>query len=332
MKKNHKILITGGAGFIGSEFVRQSIDNHLSIVVVDKLTYAGDLKRLKPFQNKYKFFKADISNAPKIDAIIKEERPNTIVHFAAESHVDRSLLNVSPFIATNIQGTQNLINSALKYKIKQFLHISTDEVYGDILIGKFHEKSPLNPKNPYSASKAAAEYFVQSAMRAHHLPAIIIRPANNYGPWQYPEKFVPVIIFKTLKNQKIPVYGKGAQIREWLHVSDCCKAVNLIMQKGKIGEIYNVGANQEQSNIETVRMILKMLQKPSSLIKFVKDRPGHDFRYAVDDSKLKKLGWKPKILFHKGIQETITWYANNPRWLASKFQFLEKYWKTVYKN
>jgi len=327
-----KILVTGGAGFIGSEFVRQAIKKGQKVVVIDKLTYAGDLKRLEEVKTKFTFHKVDIFQKAKLDSVIKKEKPHTIVHFAAETHVDRSIQDAEPFIQTNITGTQNLINCARKYKVKKFLHISTDEVYGESRQGKFLENSAIRPKNPYSATKAAAEFLIHAAIKTYQFPAIIVRPANNYGPWQYPEKLIPVIILKALKNRKIPVYGKGKQIREWLHVQDCANGVHVILKKGKIGEAYNIGTYFERENLTTVRTILKLLHKPASLIQFVQDRPGHDFRYSVNCAKLKKLGWKPKITFPIGIKQTIQWYLQHLKWLETKLYLLKNYWKKVYKK
>lgn len=328
-----KILITGGAGFIGSEFVRQYADQY-NITVIDNLTYAGDKTRLKSVAGKITFIKANIANRTKLEQTFKKTKPDAIIHFAAETHVDRSIQNNHPFIESNIIGTQNLVDLSRQYKIKHFIHISTDEVYGDSTSkhSKFKETAPLKPNNPYSATKAAAEFIIRSAIRTHQFPAIIVRPANNYGPWQYPEKFVPVIILKTLKNQKIPVYGKGQQIREWLHVTDCANGIQIIFKKGKIGEIYNIGSYFERNNLTTAQTILKYMDKPKSLIKFVKDRPGHDFRYSVDCAKLRKLGWRPQIRFETGIKSTIHWYTKNLSWLEHKMEFLQKYWKKVYKS
>ena len=330
--KTNRILVTGGAGFIGSEFVRQSICKGYKVAVVDKLTYCGDLARLKDCAGKYKFYKTDICNKNKIDEIIKKEKPTTIIHFAAETHVDRSICDVAPFIKTNITGTNILIQSALKYNVKKFIHISTDEIYGESKRGKFKETDPQSPRNPYSTTKAAAELLVKAAIHTYKLPAIIVRPANNYGYWQYPEKLIPVVILKALKNKKVPVYGKGSQIREWLHVKDCSRAIHMILKKGRQGETYNIGTYFERPNIDTVKTILKMLNKPEKLIQFVKDRPGHDFRYSVDYSKLKKLGWSPEITFSKGIKDTVCWYVENPGWMNKKLSDLEKYWKKVYKK
>jgi len=317
-KKISKLLVTGGAGFIGSEFVRQGIKRGYKIIVVDKLTYAGDLARLEAFKGRFNFYKTDISNKQGIELIFRKEKPKIIVNFAAESHVDRSIYEASLFTETNIKGTQILLDSSRKYKISKFVHISSDEVYGDIISGKFSEKAPLNPSSPYSASKAAADCFIKAYVRTYGFPAVIVRPSNNYGPWQYPEKFIPVVIYKALKNDKIPIYARGLNKREWLHVSDCARAIFLALEKGRTGEIYNVGSGAERKNIETAKKIIKILGKPGKLIKFVKDRPGHDYRYSLHSLKIKKLGFKPKVDFEKGLLDTVNWYLANQRWLNDK--------------
>lgn len=327
-----KILVTGGAGFIGSEFVRQAARQSYPLTVVDKLTYSGDLERLREVKGHFSFHKTDIGGVHKLESIFKKERPKIVIHFAAQTHVDRSILDPVPFIQANIIGTQNLINLSLKYKARKFIHISTDEVYGESQKGRFVENAPLKPNNPYAATKASAELLIKAAVRTHGLPAIIIRPSNNYGPWQYPEKFIPVIILKALKNENVPVYGKGRQIREWLHVADCNEAILLILNKGKIGETYNIGSTFEADNLTTCKTLLRLLGKGETVIQFVKDRPGHDFRYSVDSTKLRKLGWKPKHSFKKGIQQTVGWYQKNYGWLKSKHSFLKKYWKKIYKK
>ncbi|MBP7089010.1 MAG: dTDP-glucose 4,6-dehydratase [Candidatus Omnitrophica bacterium] len=330
--KNKKILVTGGAGFIGSEFVRQGIKRGYNIVVIDKLTYAGDLARLSSEKERYNFYKSDICNESKVQEVFKKEKPQMVVHFAAETHVDRSILKSSSFIETNIRGTQILLDESRKYEVKKFIHISTDEVYGDIKSGKFSENSPLNPSSPYSASKAAADCLVNSYIRTYDFPAIIVRPSNNYGPWQYPEKFIPVAIFKSSNDSKIPIYAKGLNKREWLYVSDCINAIFLIIKKAKLGQVYNLGSGIEKKNIDVATTILKVLNKPSNLIEFVKDRPGHDYRYALDCSKINKLGWKSKVKFKEGIEKTIGWYENNQIWVKRKTTFLKDYWEKVYKN
>lgn len=330
--KLYKILVTGGASFIGSEFVRQGIQKGCRIIVVDKLTYAGDLQRLKEVAGRFKFYKTDICNKSRLDSILKKEKLDSIVHFAAESHVDRSIRDASPFIETNIAGTQILCDLSRKYRIKRFIHISTDEVYGDIIKGSFTEESPLKPNSPYAASKASADLLIKAYMRTYGFPAIIVRPSNNYGPWQYPEKLIPVVILKALKNQEVPVYAKGENVREWLYVSDCAAAIFLILEKGRTAEVYNLGSGEEKKNIHTVRSILRLLGKPETLIRYVEDRPGHDLRYSLDFSKLKALGFRPQINFEKGIKEVVQWNLKNSGWLESKLRFLAAYWKKVYRN
>lgn len=339
-KKRSKILVTGAAGFIGSAFARLVIARREApkqsrfpgIVIVDNLTYAGDLKRLEGIKGKFKFFKADICDKKQIEAILKKEKPEVIVNFSAETHVDRSILGSDEFIKTNILGTQILLDASRKYGLKRFVHISTDEVYGDIKKGEFSERSLLNPSSPYSASKASADLLVKSYIRTFKFPAIICRPSNNYGPWQYPEKLIPVVIYKALKNERVPVYAKGLNVREWLYVDDCAGAILAIMDKGRIGEIYNIGSCVEKTNIEVVKRVLDLLDKPRSLVKFVQDRPGHDLRYCLDHSKISnELGWKPRVSFDEGIRKTVDWYANNLPWLEAKAKTLKSYWKRIYK-
>jgi dTDP-glucose 4,6-dehydratase len=304
-----KILVTGGAGFIGSEFVRQGAEKGLKIAVADKLTYAGDLKRLRDVKGKFKFYRVDICDKKKMTDIFKKEKPDVVVHFAAETHVDRSIKDASVFIETNVKGTQVLLDCARQSKLKKFIHVSTDEVYGEIKRGKFSESSAFCPNSPYSVSKAAADMLARAYHRTYGLPVIVVRPCNNYGPRQYEEKLIPVVINKALKNKKVPVYAKGHNVREWLYVSDCCKAIWLLMKKGKIGEVYNIGSGIERKNIDTVRSILRLLKKPESLIEFVKDRPGHDIRYSLDCAKIKnELGFKAKTGFEEGLKKTITCY------------------------
>ena len=305
-----KILITGGAGFIGSEFVRQAVNrNYKKIIVIDKLTYAGDLRRLEEVKGKYRFYKADICNKARIDSIFKEEKPQIVVHFAAETHVDRSIQDASPFIETNIKGTQILLDTARRYKIEKFIQISSDETYGEIIKGQFTEASSLKPNSPYAASKAAADLLIKSYIRTYNFPAIIVRPCNNYRPWQYPEKLIPLAILKIMRHQLVPVYAQGKNIREWLYVEDCAKGIMQILQKGRVGQIYNLGSNEEKQNIEVVKMILRILNKPENMIEFVKDRPGHDLRYRLDSKKVcHEINWKPEIKFEEGIKFTVHWY------------------------
>lgn len=323
--KLSKVLVTGGAGFIGSEFIRQIINGSSGkeeaplkyrVIVVDKLTYAADLDRLNEVKGKFRFYKANICQRDKMAAILRKEKPEAIVNFAAESHVDRSIIDSDSFIETNIRGVKTLLDLSRKFRVGRLIHISTDEVYGEIKKGKFCENSPLHPNNPYAATKAAADLLIKAYIRIYKFPAIIVRPSNNYGPWQYPEKLIPLTTLLALNNKKVPLYAKGNNIREWLYVSDCVQAILQILKKGKIGEIYNVGSGQERRNIEVVRTILAMLGKPKNLIKFVKDRPGHDLRYSLNSAKIKKkLGWKAKVKFSQGIKYTIGWAIDNRNWI-----------------
>jgi len=330
-----KILVTGGAGFIGSAFVRGLAECLVSkgvpcckIIVIDKLTYAGDLKRLEEAKGKFKFYRADICDQKKINAILSKERPDILVHFAAESHVDRSINDASPFINTNIKGTQVLLDAARKLKIAKFIHISTDEVYGEIPNGKFCENSPIKPNSPYAASKAAADLLVQSYIRTYSFPAIIIRPSNNYGPWQYPEKLIPLAILRILDGDKIPVYGKGINVREWLYVEDCVKGILAIIKKGKIGEVYNLGSGQESKNLDTVKLLLRNLGVGLNRFVFVKDRLGHDIRYSLESRKLaKELGWKAPVKLQQGIILTVSWSLQHKSWLKSKLKEINRLYK-----
>ncbi|MDI1471511.1 dTDP-glucose 4,6-dehydratase [Thermodesulfovibrio sp. 1176] len=327
-----KLLVTGGAGFIGSEFVKQAVLSGYAVAVIDVLTYAGDIERLKNVEGSYRFYKVDITNKPALEEVFKKEKPEVVVHFAAESHVDRSILEPNIFIKTNIEGTLNLLDLSRKYGIQRFINISTDEVYGELdEEGKFTESSPLMPNSPYSVSKAGQDMLGRAYMRTYGLPVITVRPSNNYGPWQYPEKLIPVVIVKAIKNEPIPVYGDGKNIRQWLYVEDCASAVMKVMEKGRDGEIYNVPGSEELRNIQIVETIIEILHKPKELIKFVQDRPGHDYRYAMDSDKIEKLGWYPKTKFKDGIRETINWYINNLTWVENKMDYLSKFWAKVYK-
>lgn len=337
-KKLPKILVTGGAGFIGSAFVRLLLSRdcffqRLSLIVVDKLTYAGDLARISDAEGKCKFYKADIGNKKQIELIFKNEKPDILVNFAAETHVDRSILDADNFIETNIRGAQVLLETSRKYNLSRFIQVSTDEIYGDIEKGEFTEDSPLNPSSPYSASKAAADLLVKSYIRTFQLPAIIVRPSNNFGPWQYPEKFIPVVIYKAMRNEKIPVYGNGLNVREWLYVGDCADAILNIALRGRMGGIYNLGSGNERKNIDVAKEILKILGKPRGLIEYVNDRPGHDLRYSLNFSKIRKdLGWQPRITFEAGLIKTVNWYRNNTAWLEKKVKYLRNHWKDILEN
>lgn len=321
-----RLLITGGAGFIGSEFTRQAVKRGYRAVVLDRLTYAGDIKRLSEIEKDISFYKADISNKEFIEHVFKTEKPDAVIHWAAESHVDRSIMDAAPFLDTNILGTQALLEISLKHGIEKFIekfiNISTDEVYGELQeTGQFYETTPLNPNSPYSVSKGAADMLGRAYHRTFGLPVITVRPSNNYGPWQYPEKLIPVVILKVLNNEKIPVYGAGQNVREWLFVSDCADAVFKILEQGQAGEIYNVGSGEEKKNLDVVQDILKILGKSEDLIEFVQDRPGHDFRYSLNSDKIsEKLGWKKKTSFEKGIEDTVRWYIDNIEWAKSKLK------------
>ncbi|SHK41551.1 dTDP-glucose 4,6-dehydratase [Thermocrinis minervae] len=328
-----KLLVTGGAGFIGSEFVRQAVKRGYSVVVVDKLTYAGDLERLKEVSQNIIFYKIDIADFKSLKEVFENHRPEAVIHFAAETHVDRSILNPYDFLHSNIIGTYNLCELSRRYEVEKFINISTDEVYGELgNEGKFTEQTPLNPNSPYSVSKASADMLGRAYYRTYGLPVITVRPSNNYGPWQYPEKLIPVVIAKALLNEPVPVYGDGSNIREWLYVEDCAEAIFDILEKGKIGEVYNVSSGEERRNIEVVSMILKLLDKPLELISFVKDRPGHDFRYSSSFEKLKnELGWQPKTTFEEGLEKTVRWYIDHQDWLFKKVKEVRDYWEKVYR-
>ncbi len=327
-----RMLITGGAGFIGSEFVRQAVRKGHQVAVVDKLTYAGDLERLSEVTKDITFYKADISNQEFIEHIFEKENPEVVVHFAAESHVDRSLLDPYPFIGSNVLGTQVLLEVSKAKGVELFVNMSTDEVYGDLgKEGSFTEESPLKPNSPYSVSKASADMLGRAYYRSFGLPVVTIRASNNYGPWQYPEKFVPVIILKALRDEKIPVYGDGTNVREWLYVTDCAEGIMAAIDRGKAGDIYNIGSKEEKQNIEVAKAILKLLGKGEELIEFVKDRPGHDFRYSLDTTKAKReLGWEAKTSFDEGLKKTVEWYMEHLKWAQDKVAYLNDYWKRVY--
>ena len=313
-----KMLITGGAGFIGSNFIHYILSkyNDYQVINLDKLTYAANLDNLKDIEDNknYRFIHGDIADQEFIFKLFENEKFDIVINFAAESHVDNSILNPQIFTITNILGTQVLLDACRKYNIKRFHQVSTDEVYGELpLDGNsilFTEKTPLNPSSPYSASKASADMLVKSYYRTYSLPITISRCSNNYGPYQHLEKLIPLMISKAINNDNLPVYGNGLNVRDWLHVYDHCTAIDLIIHEGKIGEIYNIGGNNEKSNIDVVKIILKELGKSEKLIKYVNDRPGHDLRYAIDSTKIKTtLNWKPVYSFEKGILDTIKWYT-----------------------
>ncbi|ACB08663.1 dTDP-glucose 4,6-dehydratase [Thermotoga sp. RQ2] len=317
------ILVTGGAGFIGSNFIHYMMEKYpdYKIVCIDKLTYAGNLRNLETVLDKknFRFIKGDICDRELVYRIFEEEKPDVVINFAAESHVDRSIESPDIFLKTNILGTQVLLDASRKYNVKRFHQVSTDEVYGDLPLDrsdlKFTESSPLRPSSPYSASKASADLLVLAYHRTYGVPVTISRCSNNYGPYQFPEKLIPLMIINALNDRPLPVYGDGRNVRDWIHVKDHCEAIDIIIHRGKEGEIYNIGGENERANIDVVRMILRELGKPESLIRFVKDRPGHDRRYALDISRMKKeFGWSPKISFEEGLKSTIKWYLENRSW------------------
>ena len=318
-----KILVTGGAGFIGGNFVHHMVNKYpeYDIVNLDLLTYAGNLETCKPVEDKpnYKFVKGDIADRKFIFDLFEKEKFDIVVNFAAESHVDRSIENPEIFVQTNVLGTTTLLDASKEFGVKRYHQVSTDEVYGDLPLDRpdlfFTETTPLHTSSPYSSSKASADLFVLAYHRTFGLPVTISRCSNNYGPYHFPEKLIPLMISRALADEELPVYGNGANVRDWLHVHDHCEAIDLIIHNGKVGEVYNVGGHNERSNLEVVKTILKALGKPESLIKYVKDRPGHDMRYAIDPTKLEtELGSKPQYTFDTGIQMTIQWYLDNKEW------------------
>ncbi|KJD37393.1 spore coat protein [Paenibacillus polymyxa] len=314
-----KLLVTGGAGFIGSNFVLYMLKQHpdYEIVNVDALTYAGNLENLKSIEDhpKHTFVKADITDAQTMDQLM-QQGIDVVVNFAAESHVDRSILEPEVFVKTNVLGTQVLLDVAKKYNVTKFVQVSTDEVYGSLgETGLFTEETPLQPNSPYSASKAGGDLLVRAYHETFGLPVNITRCSNNYGPYQFPEKLIPLMISRALSDQQLPVYGDGLNIRDWLYVEDHCSAIDLVIHQGKLGEVYNIGGNNERTNVHIVKTVLEELGKPESLISYVQDRPGHDRRYGIDPTKtMNELGWKPKHSFETGIKETIRWYLDNEEW------------------
>jgi len=331
------ILVTGGAGFIGSNFVRYMLAKRptYNIINYDKLTYAGNLENLKSVERnpRYTFVKGDICDADKLKETFEKYQVNIVINFAAESHVDRSILGARVFVETNVLGTQTLLEVSKEFGVKRFIQISTDEVYGTLgETGYFTEETPLRPNSPYSASKASADLMVRAYIETFKLPCIITRCSNNYGPYQFPEKLIPLVIANALTDKPIPIYGDGMHVRDWLYVEDHCSAIDVVLHKGKVGEIYNIGGRNELPNLEVVKRILAYLQKPESLITFVKDRHGHDRRYAIDSSKIQReLGWAPKETFDSALPKTIQWYLNNRMWweriLSGDYQ---KYYEMQY--
>lgn len=319
-----KILVTGGAGFIGSNFIHYMLDKHPedSIVNYDALTYAGNLNSLKGIENNpsYLFIKGDICDAEAVNRVMEEHSIDTVVHFAAESHVDRSIDDASAFVRSNVLGTGVLLDAALKRSIKRFIHVSTDEVYGSTLDGSFTESDNLNPSSPYSASKAGSDLLARAYYTTFHLPVVITRCTNNFGPYQYPEKLIPLFVTNLLEGKKVPVYGTGKNVRDWLYVLDHCSAIDFVLRNGKAGEVYNIGGGNEWSNLEITERILESLGKDRSMIEFVQDRPGHDIRYSLDTTKLRAMGWSPAYTFEEALRETVRWYVENEWWWGPLLQ------------
>lgn len=337
-----KIIVTGGAGFIGSNFIFYMMEKYpdYKIVCVDSLTYAGNLSTLKPVMDNpnFMFVKLNICDRKGIYKLFEQEQPDMVVNFAAESHVDRSIENPSVFIETNVLGTQVLLDASRKYGVKRYHQVSTDEVYGDLPLDRpdlfFTETTPIKTSSPYSSSKAGADLLVQAYYRTYKLPVTISRCSNNYGPYQFPEKLIPLMFINATQDKPLPVYGQGINVRDWLYVVDHCKAIDLILHKGTVGEVYNIGGHNEMTNIDIVKLIIKETGKSEDLITFVKDRAGHDMRYAIDPTKIhSELGWLPETKFADGIKLTIEWYRNNKEWweeiVSGEYQ---KYYEEMYKN
>lgn len=337
-----KTIITGGAGFIGTNYVYYVLSKYPveQFICIDKLTYAGSLENLEGAlkNDNFRFIKGDIADKDFIFKVFEEEKPDVVINFAAETHVDRSVVEPEVFLQTNVIGTGVLLEACRKYGIKRFHQVSTDEVYGDLPLDRpdlfFTEETPLHASSPYSASKASADLLVLAYYRTFNLPVTISRCSNNYGPYQFPEKLIPLMIANALKDKPLFVYSKGENVRDWLYVEDHCEAVDLVVRKGKVGEVYNIGGHNERTNLEVVRIILKELGKSEDLIRFVTDRPGHDKRYAIDPAKInRELGWKPKTNFSEGIKMTIKWYVDNEQWLQNIISGeYQNYYKKMYGN
>jgi len=310
------LMVTGAAGFIGANFVHHMLnkDPDVDIIVYDKLTYAGNMDNLKDVRDRIKFVKGDICDPQMVETSIKKYEVDEIINFAAETHVDRSINSATDFLESNVKGVYTMLEASRKYDIRRMLQISTDEVYGSIQDGSFYETSNINPSNPYSAAKAAGDLLARSYFNTYKLPVLITRSSNNFGPYQYPEKLIPLIILKALKNEPLPVYGTGLNVRDWIYAVDNCSGIDTVFQKGKLGEVYNIGGGNEKPNIEVVKLILRQLGKPESLITYVKDRPGHDLRYSLNSDKTKALGWKPAFSFEDAMKATVDWYVKNEWW------------------
>lgn len=333
-----KILVTGSAGFIGSSFVKLMLTKgDYEVISFDALTYAGNLENLDSLKDnpKHTFVKGNIESKSDLEKVFDEHKIDGVINFAAESHVDRSIMDSSPFVSTNVFGTVNLLDFSKKHNVKRYLQVSTDEVYGSLgATGKFTEKTNLKPNSPYSASKTAADNFVRSYYKTFDFPALITRCSNNYGPYQFPEKLIPLMIMNALSDKDLPVYGDGMNVRDWIYVDDHCQAILEVFEKGRVGQVYNIGAENEMPNIEIVKQILSYLNKPESLIKYVKDRPGHDKRYAMDNTKISsELGWTPKYDFNNGLKLTIDWYLDNMDWVERVISGeYRDYYKSNYSN
>jgi dTDP-glucose 4,6-dehydratase len=330
-----KLLVTGGAGFIGSNFIRYILREHprWDVTNLDKLTYAGNLENLKDVQDgpNYYFIKGNIADRETVDELLSHGF-NCVVNFAAESHVDRSIVDASPFILTNIKGTQVLLEGANKHRLEKFIQVSTDEVYGSIDRGSYSELSPLSPASPYAASKASADLLCLAYWKTYGTPVIVTRCTNNFGPYQFPEKLIPLVITNALENKPVPVYGDGRNVRDWIYVLDHCRAIDAVMQRGQLGEIYNIGSGHEKTNLELIHKLLELLGKPESLIQFVTDRPGHDRRYALDSSKVaRELGWQATYSIEDALPAVVDWYVKNESWWRQiKSGEYVKYYERMY--
>ncbi len=333
---SHKLLIAGGAGFIGSNFVHHIVEKYpdYTILVYDALTYAGNLENLKSAEDKIEFIQGDIADAKKLEEVFENFQPDMVVNFAAETHVDRSIIGPRIFLETNVMGTHNLLECVKKYEVKRYLQISTDEVYGDLgdtVDTYFMENTALEPNCPYAASKAAADIFVRSYFETYNIPVMITRCTNNYGPYQYPEKLIPFFLFRAINDESLPLYGDGKNVRDWLYVKDHCRAIDLVLHKGTPGEIYNIGGHNEKTNLEITEILLEKLKKPKSLITFVEDRLAHDRRYAMNPDKIhNELGWEPEHPFEVWIDGTIEWYKQNQDWVKGCADKSEEFRKEQY--
>lgn len=331
------LLVTGGCGFIGSNFIHYWLEKYSDsqIINLDKLTYAGNPDNLRDIENdpRYSFVKGDVCNPDLVKKLM--EKADAVVHFAAETHVDRSIMNAGDFVLTDVYGSFVLFEALRESEIEVFLHVSTDEVYGSRSQGFFKENDPVNPSSPYAASKTGADRMAHAYVVTYGLPIIITRPSNNYGPFQYPEKFIPLFITNAIEDQALPLYGKGENVRDWLYVLDHCRAMDILLKNGKTGETYNVGGSCEAKNIDTAYKILELLNKPEDLIRFVSDRPGHDIRYALDCDKIRALGWSPRTSFEQGMVKTVSWYRSHTAWwrkIKHQRQDFQSYYKAQYKN